>query len=802
MHVLIYSDDPGIGGVAQFDHMFSLGLVKAGFRAGLVQTDQKDSPQAAERVRAGVEHHWLNYNTVSDFTRTFTNLEEPAALFDRVRPDFILFSDSCPVSNYAAKRIAQARGIPYAARVGFVAPYLAERFASVLTTLGELYEAARAVVAVSRENLGLMERLFRLPPHRGRLIYSGKSEPFFRPPDPVERQRRRESLGIPQDGVLCFTAARLEAVKGYQYQMAAIERLRTLPVWDRLFFAWAGPGALQGELEGAIAQRGLTGKVHLLGQCWDVPAWLDAADIFVLPAQAEGLPQAVMEAMAKRLPVVSTRVSGIPEALADTGVLLPDPQADEAGAVAGLVRTLADLATDTEARHAMGEACFRRADRHFRAERMVADFIALIAGPASGHPAPETDPPNVEALLARHALPLPGETRPFHHRMGGFPASADAAALSLLWERYRGELTDLRTALAARRQETAGLGLPADTAPLDGELLYVLLRECRPELVYGIGCAGGEAAVWALAALTRNGRGRIELFEAAAPVAGLPVETALRCRLVPGCDAALHHLNRGDPRRAVAARPKDETPDFLIAAPPAAGDPDSLAMAEWLVKAVLPRVGGPAVLSGVLRTGEDGAPRPEGSDAALYLLSWMQHAGVEPLALALHRNRLSGAGASALVVRAVRTGASAGTDEAMARLLDGNPAGDVPEPRFLLTSERVRPGSIRSHRWEAAMPPEDRLAAVRHGGIIDRNRIGVGEVTVLAALARAAGGAGLPAGLLAMLADRAALFDPHVLGLLREAVTAAGDGAAAERLRAALTAAPVPGSALGSVSGR
>lgn len=807
MHVLIYSDDPGIGGVAQFDHMFSLGLRAAGFRVSLAQTRQ-DNPRAAERIQAGVEHCWFDYDTVADFPRTFVRVDEAAALIGRLRPDFILFSDSCPVSNFAGKQAAQALNVPFAARVGFVAPYLAENFAAHLPKLGALYDCAKAVVAVSQENLRLMERLFRLPPERGRVIYSGKNPAFFQPADPVERRARRERLGMPEDGVLCFTAARLEMVKGYQHQLAAIETLRGDPSWSRLFFAWAGPGSLQGDLEKIIAMRGLGGKVHLLGQCWDVPAWLDAADVFVLPAHAEGLPQAVMEAMAKRLPVVSTHVSGIPEALGDTGVLLPDPQTDPKGTEAGLARHIAALAANPDLRRAMGEACFRRADRLFHAERMVADYIALIVAPSAPASPASVSPAEVVRRLAKTAaLPAPGEPVLFRSRLAD---AADAAALrplAGLWTAYRDELATLAAGLAESRRIADRLGLKPSLGDLDAELIYLLIRVLQPELVCDIdddmGGAGGwgETAAVALAALARNGRGRVETFVGRETIAGLPAETALRCALPPGCDAARHRLTIGDPRRTVAARLGAQpsallSPDLTLITPQSDD-----AAAEWLVKTLFPRLNGPILLRGVMR----GDSRPVDTAAALYVLSFLHHAGVRPAVFAacephIDRSGLAArhpvASSAALLgaPAAVNRETAAARQAALLRLLDGG----APDPAFPLISERLRPGSLKACVWTPAMPPEDRYVAATRAGVLERARIGVGELALLAGLVRA-NPAALPAGLLDELAARAFApppdgFDPAcAVALLETAVQAGAAAAVAALLRGFAAAPPPPG---------
>src|SRR5262249_55694560 len=144
-----------------------------------------------------------------------------------------------------------------------------------------------------------------------------------------------------EDAVLCFTGARLEAIKGYQHQLAAIARLKNTPAWPRLYFVWAGEGGLQEPLRDGIWPLGVQDPIKLVGVSWEVSVWLDAADIFILPSEAEGMPLAVMEAMAKGLPVIATAVSGLPEELGLTGKLLSPPQSNPERTARELAETIA-----------------------------------------------------------------------------------------------------------------------------------------------------------------------------------------------------------------------------------------------------------------------------------------------------------------------------------------------------------------------------------------------------------------------------------------------------------------------------
>jgi len=390
LHVMVYTDDPESGGVAQYNHTLLLALVQAGYRVSCVQS-RCENPLIAEQRRLGVAHHWIDYHTGRDFARTLTDGAQAEEIFAAHRPDLIVFSDCCPVSNLAARECARKMVLPYVVVVGFVGTYLAKNFAAPLPMLAEHYAAARAVVAVSQDNLHLLEQHFGLEPGRGEIIHYGRPEKFFAPRNEAVRRRLRAELRLPADAVVCFTAARLTAIKGHLYQLKAIAQLSDRGPTSKLHFVWAGEGEHRELLEREIKCRRLKGRVHLLGQRWDVDDWNDAADVFVLASQIEGMPLAIMEAMAKGVPVVATAISGIPEQLGDIGRLLPDPTLDPKATVRELARVLTELAHAPALRADLGRLGRERAEAMFREERMTARYLALVRrvlAPADSAPLP------------------------------------------------------------------------------------------------------------------------------------------------------------------------------------------------------------------------------------------------------------------------------------------------------------------------------------------------------------------------------------------------------------------------------
>lgn len=375
--ILLHTDDPERGGVAQYNHSLLMAMAARGWTVSCTQTPS-ESPLVQAQREAGVQHDWLPYDTAREFGRTIIDMETPRAIFLRRRPDLIIFSDCCPVSNIGARQAALALRIPFVVVVGFAAGYLAKQFAPVLPVLATHYAAARQVVAVSEENLRLLRTRFNLAPRHGTVIHYGRPDDFFTHVDPERRAHLRGELGLAEDAVVSVTAARLAKLKGHHRQLAALHRLAQSGLAENLHLLWLGDGEARAHLEKEIERLGLQGRVTLLGQRWDTADWLEAADFFTLPTDYEGMPLAIMEAMARGLPVAATAVSGIPEEIGDTGALLPDPATDEAATIASLAATFAEWSADDTLRRLLGQAARRRADAMFRESRMLDRTLALV----------------------------------------------------------------------------------------------------------------------------------------------------------------------------------------------------------------------------------------------------------------------------------------------------------------------------------------------------------------------------------------------------------------------------------------
>lgn len=192
---------------------------------------------------------------------------------------------------------------------------------------------------------------------------------------PGDRDAARAALGLPP-GPLVGIVATLRSWKGHRFLVEAFHSLAR----PEARLAIVGDGPQREALEAQVAGLGLGDRVTFAGNRADVTPWLQAFDVFALPSYAnEGVPQAIVQAMLCALPVVTTAVGSIGEAVQDgmTGLMVAPQQA------APLAAALARLLDDPALREQLGSAARAAALERFSLEsmldRMEAVFIDTVA---------------------------------------------------------------------------------------------------------------------------------------------------------------------------------------------------------------------------------------------------------------------------------------------------------------------------------------------------------------------------------------------------------------------------------------
>jgi glycosyltransferase involved in cell wall biosynthesis len=248
---------------------------------------------------------------------------------------------------------------------------------------------ARWNIASSRSGRELLLR-YGFPAERTELIYNGADVARFRPLAGAERERVRAAIAgavgappWPQDTVLAGTVARLTPQKGlFDLVDAAATVARQFP---QVRFVIVGDGELRRAITERIAAAAIEGQVWLAGSrpLDEVAAWLGAADLFVLSSRYEGLPLALMEAMAAGCPVVATDVGGVAEVIADESVGLVVPPAQPAR----LAQAISRLVGSPAVREAMSRAVRQRVLASFSVEACYEKTTAIYRRLTSSWPA-------------------------------------------------------------------------------------------------------------------------------------------------------------------------------------------------------------------------------------------------------------------------------------------------------------------------------------------------------------------------------------------------------------------------------
>ena len=196
------------------------------------------------------------------------------------------------------------------------------------------------------------------------VIYNGVDTNEYRP-DSQSRERFREKLQINKDELLISFVGRLDYQKNPQMFLKAVETVRKRH--GNIKVAIAGDGPEARAVERFLREGNNAQWATWLGFIDEVPALLNASDIFVLPSRWEGFGLSAAEAMATGLPVIATRVPGLTELIIDgkTGLLI------ESEDVEALILAIEKLIDDEAMRVSLGSAARQRVQEKFSIDMSI-----------------------------------------------------------------------------------------------------------------------------------------------------------------------------------------------------------------------------------------------------------------------------------------------------------------------------------------------------------------------------------------------------------------------------------------------
>ncbi len=295
------------------------------------------------------------------------------ATFVRQRRVDIMHAHEFAMNTYASI-VSACTGVPLVATV-HGKNYYTERWRR---RAAYRFVARHAVmVAVSEDIRTFLQSAAGVDPGRIVVIQNGIDCARFRP-DPTRRLDARSELGLSPTQVVLGAIGMHYPVKGHRYLVRAMELVRRHHPDTVLLLA--GDGPVRVELERDVARSSLEGNVRFLGFYEDVERLLQALDVFVLPSLSEGLPLALLEAMACGKPVVATAVGGVPEVVSHGATGLLVPPADPEALAASILLLVQDAALSAR----LGPSARADVERRFGLARMVQRYETLYAGLAKG----------------------------------------------------------------------------------------------------------------------------------------------------------------------------------------------------------------------------------------------------------------------------------------------------------------------------------------------------------------------------------------------------------------------------------
>lgn len=242
----------------------------------------------------------------------------------------------------------------------------------------------RLVDGVIVPSLALKKQVTRhgyLSDEKVTVIYNGTQDKTFARPDPKAAAALREKYHLSGDNLVAVTVGRFVDQKGHTFLVeASPEIVRQAP---QVRFLWLGDGQLESTLRNRISQLGLERHFIFAGMLDNIEPELAGSDLMIHPAVEEPFSHAILEAMRAGLPIVASRVGGVPEALTDgVNALLVAPREPKI-----LSAAVVKLLSSPELRELYGKTAQARWSDDFRIDKMMfkveAYFESLVRGRAA-----------------------------------------------------------------------------------------------------------------------------------------------------------------------------------------------------------------------------------------------------------------------------------------------------------------------------------------------------------------------------------------------------------------------------------
>lgn len=227
------------------------------------------------------------------------------------------------------------------------------------------------IIAVSEHTSDHVIEIEGAPREKVVTVYNGIDFERVQPSKDNFRERIRQEFDA-EDKFLILTTGRLHPEKGYPYLFEAVAKLKKLVNKP---FVWliAGKGPLETEFRQRVSELGCDDVIKFIGFRKDIPDLMSTADVFVLPSVAEAFGVVFAEAIYLGVPIVATKIGGIPEIVTDgvDGILIPPADSN------AIANTVADLISNPEKLKSLANKGRDKVIGKFEFEDMTRNYEAV-----------------------------------------------------------------------------------------------------------------------------------------------------------------------------------------------------------------------------------------------------------------------------------------------------------------------------------------------------------------------------------------------------------------------------------------
>ncbi len=228
------------------------------------------------------------------------------------------------------------------------------------------YRRCRFTIGNSQSVIDHLSNRARIPRKHLQLVRGGIDTKPLQQAVPVDLTE----INLPKDAKIILWVGRLDPVKGL---LLLIDAFASMESQASTHLVLVGGGPLETQLRNHISQLGLASRVHLLGPRDDVPQLLKTAHLFVFPSQTEGLPNALLEAMASGLPVITTDVAGCRDLVTHEKTGLVVPYGDKTK----LAKAMAQLLSNPQYADQLAQAAQQEIQNHWQFKQTLDTYESL-----------------------------------------------------------------------------------------------------------------------------------------------------------------------------------------------------------------------------------------------------------------------------------------------------------------------------------------------------------------------------------------------------------------------------------------